>query len=102
MFRRVGTAPIRDRCGGNQDVAGIRMRCTGLEHLLRGADIDAMHAAWRVQRNRPGHQGHLRARLTRGAGDGKAHLAAGQVADAAYRIQRFKGRPGRDQHALAL
>ena len=39
--------------------------------------------------------------FARGAGNRKAHLAARQVGDAAHRVNRLVGRPGRDQHALA-
>ena len=61
--------------------------------------VDAPHMARRGQVHGAGHQRHLGAGLLRRTRDGKAHLAAGQVGDAAHRIDGLEGRPGRDQHA---
>ena len=69
--------------------------------MLSRAHIHAGHAARRGQAHRPGHQRDLGAGLVGGPGHGKTHLAAGQVGDAAHRVNGFVGRPGGDQHALA-
>jgi hypothetical protein len=49
----------------------------------------------------PGHQRHLGAGLARGTGDGKTHLAAGKVGDAAHRVDGLEGGAGGDQHLPA-
>jgi hypothetical protein len=70
-------------------------------HLLRALHIDAAHAVRRGQRGRAGHQHHVGAGFARRARDRIAHLARGQIGDAAYRVDRFEGRAGGDQDALA-
>ena len=102
VLRRVGASPIGHRCCGNQDVAGVGLRLAGLQHVLRGAHIDTQHPARRRQRHRPGHQRDLRAGLPRRTGNGKAHLAAGEVADTAHRVHGLKSRPGGDQNPPTL
>ena len=49
----------------------------------------------------PGHQRHCRARFGAGARQREAHLAGTRVGEAAHRIERLEGRPGRQQHPLA-
>jgi hypothetical protein len=48
--------------------------------------------------DRAADQRDFGASFLRGARDGKAHLAARQVGDAAHRVDRLEGRAGGDQH----
>ena len=57
--------------------------------------------ARRGQVHRAGHQRDLGAGLLRRAGDGKTHLAAGMVGDAAHRVYGLKRGAGGDQPLLA-
>jgi hypothetical protein len=61
-------------------------------HLLRALHADALHAE--RHRYRAGHQHHLGAGFARGARHGVAHLARGQIGDAAHRVDRLEGRAG--------
>ena len=72
-----------------------------LGHLLGGLDIDAIDPRRRGKRHRPGDQGHARAGLGGGGGDGEALPARRAVGDHAHRIDRLVGRAGGDEDVLA-
>jgi hypothetical protein len=79
----------------------LRTPHNGFKHILCRFNVDAGHAARRGQAHRAGHQGHIGAGFTGCARNGKTHLAARQVGDAAHRVDGLVGGAGRDQHMLA-
>ena len=85
----VGGAPVGHRGGGDEHVvprapAAAPRRASAARCL----HVDARHAARRGQVHRAGDQRDLGAGLGRRARDREAHLAAGQVGDAAHRVDR--------------
>jgi hypothetical protein len=93
--RQSATAAVATKtscCGASGSTASHI--CCALVH------VDARHAARRGQRTGPATSVTARP-PRRGAGDGKTHLAAGVVGDAAHRVDGLEGGPGRDQHAAA-
>ena len=60
-----------------------------------------MDTARRWQVHRPGHQRDSRPGFMGGTGNGKTHFPAGQIGDAAHRINRLVSRSGGHQHLLA-
>ena len=75
------------------------LRLAGGVHFQGGAHIAALRAARGGQAHRAGHQADLGAGFVRGPGQGKTHLAAGQIGDAAHRVDSLVRGPGGDQHA---
>ena len=100
-LRVAGGAPIGHRGGGHEHVLRRRQRQHRVVHLLRAGHVDAAHVARRRQVHRPGHQRDLGTGFLRRTCDGEAHLAAGQVGDAAHRVDGLERRTGGDQHAPA-
>src|SRR4249919_2064091 len=70
-------------------------------HLRGAAHVDPGDVGGRGQRDRTGHQHHLRALARGGVGDGETHLAAAAVADEADRIEVFEGRTRTDDDAAS-
>ena len=70
-------------------------------HFERADDIDAGNAGRRGQGDRAADERDGGARSARSAGDGKAHAAAGQIGDAAHRVDGFERGTGRQQHMFA-
>ena len=101
LRRRAGHAPIGHCSGGDEHAGLLDTGHDSLRHLLGRAHIHTAHTAGGGQAHRPGHQCDLGASLVRSPGHGKTHFAAGQIGDAAHRVNGFVGRPGGDQHALA-
>ena len=100
---RLCHTPIGNSGDGNEDVVLCRIQFVhdGVVHLLGGLHIDAQYARRGVLMARPGDERDFRAGLRCSAGQRKAHLAAGQVRDAAHRVDRLEGRARRQQHPVA-
>ena len=72
-----------------------------LIHFLRAGDVDPRDAGRCRLADRAADERHLGTGIAGRTGEGKTHLAAGEVGDAAYRIDRLEGRAGSEQYLLA-
>ena len=95
--RRILDPVVCDRRDRNEDIDGRRRLLHGIEHLQRGAHVDARHARWRRERDGAADQRDRRACLLRRPGDRIAHLAGEDT----HRVHRLFGRARGDEHALA-
>ena len=90
--------PIGHRRGGDEDLGVGLLSQHRLVHVSGAAHVQALHATRRLKRHGARNQGHLGARFAGRSRDGKPHLAAGEVGDAAHRVDGFKGGTGGDQN----
>ena len=96
LLRRDLRRPPVGHCGrGHEHVVPGRQRTSRRRASAArcARRCESPRAAW--PGHRPGHQRHARTGLERGARNGKAHLAARQVGDAAHRVDRLVGRARR-------
>ena len=93
--------PIGHRRRGDEDRRFVGEQGRRVEHLLRRLHIHALHATRRGQMHRTGDQSDLGTGIARRAGNGKAHLAARQIGDAAHRIDCLESRSCRHQHMVS-
>lgn len=63
-------------------------------HFLRAGHVDTRDAASGRQGNRAADQRDVGASVTGRSGDGQAHFAAGEIGDAAHRIDGLERRAG--------
>ncbi len=100
MPGRVLHPVVGDRGDRDEHVAPGHGLLHRLEHLLRGAHVDARYAGGGGQRHRPADQRHRRARFLRGARHRVAHLSRARVGDDPHRVDRLLGRAGGHDDAL--
>ena len=98
VFRRMGRTVIGDSCGFDDQVAVVIIGIDGSFHVTRTADINAAGQAYRCLEviRRPGDEGDFSTGHDGSLGDGKAHAAAGMIADEADRVDRFPRAASRD------
>ena len=98
VFASAVGPPVGHGGRGDEYVGELGLRLRGVQHVLRRFHVDACHPARRGQAHRPCDQRDVGAGFARRPCNGETHLAAGQVGDAAHRIDRFESGAGRDQH----
>ena len=85
-------------------VAVVIIGIDGSFHVTRTADINAAGQAYRCLEviRRPGDEGDFSTGHDGSLGDGKAHAAAGMIADEADRVDGFPRAAGRNNDFLPL